>query len=153
MPITVNAAWSDKTGKTTVEYDGETANVVYFPNQITPNLVKKVQANGGNIRVLCKALEKIVKSWDVMGTPQVPEPDEDDEEAVSEANPFAVVLETRDDKEVVSGVALTNIPTTSDGTYPLKADALMLLPLPFLSAVTEAVFSAAVPNSRKTGGK
>jgi hypothetical protein len=144
MPITVNAAWNLKTGKTTVEYDGETANIVYLPNLITPKLVKRVQANSGDIEVLCKALVRIVHSWDVMGTPQQPDLDDDAEDDEVE-RVFGDQADEWDDEG--------NAPTNSNGTYPLQVGALMVLPLPFLSAVTEAVFSTAVPNSRKTGGK
>lgn len=132
MPITVNQShWRNITRTVTVQYEGETATVGYYPNRITPNLIEQVTSNKEDIGVLCNIIEQVVATWDVLGQPD------------------ALATAEHDAAAVATPLIPRQVPTPV-GMYPLEAWALMQLPIAFLSAVTEAVFGAAVPNSQRT---
>ena len=131
MPITVNQShWRNVTKTVPVSYEGETATVAYYPNRITPNMIEGITAHKDDIGALCRIIEQVVATWDVLGAP----------DALATAQHDAADPQPIIPRQVPAPV----------GMYPLEAWALMHLPLAFLSAVTEAVFGAAVPNSRRT---
>ena len=130
MPITVNQNhWRNVTRTTTVSFEGETATVGFYPNRITPDMITRVTSSKDDITVLCLVLTQVVATWDVLGTPEPPA------DAAVEIVP----------------VIPRQVPTPV-GMYPLEVWALTQLPMAFISAVTEAVFGAAVPNSQRTAG-
>lgn len=161
MPIQVrHDDWRSKTATTTVSFEGESATVVFWPNRITPQMIQHVQASSADIGIICETLEQIVASWDVLGEPALNEQQFAAAIAGAADSEQSTVVATPPEPpappapSIPAGFAPTQAPSFTVpqpvGMYPLCAFALMQLPLPFLNAVTEAVFSAAVPNSKTT---
>lgn len=165
MPIQISS-FTGREQKATIEYQGDTATIVFLPNLLTPNRIKHVQANAEDIEVLARTISETVVEWDVIGDPPALEDlvAEGVMEGVSQAqimgdgivspqtwaSPASAVPVQQPPPPIAS---FTVVPRQRgpQGMYPLTPEALIFLPIGFLSAVMNAMFEAISPKSTKKG--
>lgn len=130
MPIQVRRTWQDKIASVSFVFEGDSATIDYYINRITPALVRRVTASN-DIEVLTTALSELIARWDVLGEPPLTEP------GIVQAMMGA-------------GPESAPPPPAPPTMYPTTPAALVQLPMPFLTAVTEAIFGSIAPKSQQT---
>ena len=63
----------EETRTVTVEYGGESADVVFYPRRLTPSLLRSVKG-GEDVDSVITVLARFVASWDVLGADGQPLP-------------------------------------------------------------------------------
>lgn len=81
MPISLGAA-RDRIRTIKVEFDGESANVSYWPNRMTPALEDDI-GEASTAREVAAQLSQLIKRWELV--------DEDGEEIPADADTMAQV--------------------------------------------------------------
>jgi hypothetical protein len=164
VPIQI-ASFTGREQKATVEYQGDTAEILFLPNLLTPNRIKHVQANAEDIEVLARTLSEVVTEWDVIGDAPVVE--DLIAESIAEGAEQAQIGDGVIPQQVWTNPAIAaNHPAPQpglaaftvvgrrrgpQGMYPLAPEALIFLPIGFLSAVMNAMFEAISPKSTRKG--
>lgn len=71
MPIDLKDVASD-TATTTVDWSGQSADITYYPNIVTTEMVQKVQATE-DVDEMAEFMARCIKDWDIKtGTKKVP---------------------------------------------------------------------------------
>jgi hypothetical protein len=151
VPIQI-ASFSGREQKATVEYQGDTAEIVFLPNSLTPNRVQHVQNNSEDIDVLAQTIAEIVLEWDVIGDPPMIEDLVAEQIAVTQGTIFTDPGAPISVPVPAAPVPFTVIRSSNrgpQGMYPLTPAALVFLPIGFLSAVMTSMFEAISPKSTK----